>query len=67
MRLKNNKSTGVDGVSVRLLKAGAAVLCLHLSYISNLSFKAGEVPECRKCKRTVPIYKNVGSEMDFGN
>ena len=57
----------MDGVSVRLLTAGAAVLSLHLSYILNLSFKAGEIPECWECKCIAPIYKGTGSEMDCGN
>ena len=67
MRLKNDKSIGVDGVSVRLLKAGAEVPSLHLSYILNFSLKSGEIPECWKCKHNVPIYKGTGSEVDCGN
>ena len=67
IRLKIGRSTGVDGVSVRLLKAGASVLSLHLSHIFDLSLKAGEIPECWECKRIVPTFKGAGSEMDCGN
>ena len=62
----NGKSTGVDGVSIRLLKSGTAVLSQHLSHILNLSLKTGEIPECWKYTRIVPIYKGTGSEMDCG-
>ena len=43
MVLKNCKSTRVDGVNVKLLKAGAIALRLHQSYILNCSLIAGEV------------------------
>ena len=67
MRLKNGKSTAVDCVSSRLLKAGATVLSLHLSCILNCSLKTGEESDCWTYKRIVSIYKVAGSEMHCGN
>ena len=46
MELKNNKATGPDGVSSRLLKAGSPVLSYILSIIFSKSLEKGYVPWC---------------------
>ena len=55
--MKNRKSTGLDQISVRLLKGGATVLSEHLTYLFNMSITNAEVPEMWK-KRVSPIFKS---------
>ena len=40
-KLDNNKATGLDGISVRALKAGSPVLSIYLAYMFNLSLNTG--------------------------
>ena len=56
--LKKGKATGLDGISVRMLKAGKSALCDKLTYLFNQSITKGEVPEQWKHKRICPIYKS---------
>jgi len=55
--LKSNKSSGPDGISCRLIKENAYLLCEPLCYIYNLSLSSGVVPEKFKLAKVVPIYK----------
>ena len=66
MTLKNGKSTGLDQISVRLLKGGATVLSEHLTYLFNMSITNAEVPEMWKVKRVSPIFKS-GSKLSCSN
>ena len=63
-KLDNNKSTGLDGISVRTLKAG--YLSFYLTHIFNLSLDIGYVPKCWKKKRVTPLFKK-GSTDDTNN
>ena len=47
-KLDNNKATGLDGISVRALKAGSPFLSYYLTYLFNLSLSSGYVPKCWK-------------------
>lgn len=55
--LKNNKSSGPDGINCRLLKENAYLFCEPLCYIYNLSLFSGVVPDRFKIAKVVPIYK----------
>ena len=66
MTLKNGKSTGLDKISVRLLKGGATVLSEHLTDLFNMSITNAEVPEMWKVKRVSPILKS-GSKLSCSN
>jgi hypothetical protein len=56
--LENGKATGVDGVGVRLLKAGCPVFSYILTIIFNKSLTTGYVPRSWKVKRISPLFKS---------
>ena len=64
--LDNNKATGLDGISVRLLKEGAEVLVGKLQFLFNYSITSGTVPKLWKLKRVSPIFK-AGDKTTVGN
>ena len=64
--LSTKKSTGLDGVSVRLLKEGSSVLADKLLFIFNLSISSGSIPKLWKVKRVSPIFKS-GNKDEAGN
>ena len=64
--LKKGKATGLDGISVRMLKAGSSALCDKLTYLFNFSIMTGEVPDLWKHKRVCPVYKS-GSKTSTQN
>ena len=57
-KLKQGKSTGLDGISVKIIKAGESALSGPLTYIFNLSISTGEVPDIWKHKRVSTIHKS---------
>ena len=64
--LKNGKSTGIDGISVKLLKAGAKSLSPALAFLFNYSIVTSTVPKIWKRKRVSPIHKS-GEKTDCCN
>lgn len=56
-KLKNKKSTGVDCISVQILKSVADVVCEHFAHLINLSISTGKFPKILKKSIVVPIYK----------
>ena len=60
------KSTGLDDVSPRFLKDGAAVLTEPICHITNLSILTETVPSEFKRAKVVPLFKK-GSRLDPGN
>ena len=64
--LKNGKSTGLYGISVKFLKASASSISPYLIHLLNLSLKSGKVPDLWKIKRVTPIYKG-GSKLACSN
>jgi hypothetical protein len=52
------KSTGIDGVSAKLLKLGASVLTKSITTILNISIKTGKFPSAWKIARVTPIHKS---------
>ena len=64
--LENNKATGMDGVSVKILKSGSPFLSHILSFLFNNSMLSGKVPKCWKTKRISPLFKE-GDPEDCNN
>ena len=64
--LDSRKATGLDGVSSRLIKAGAASLAYPLTSLFNLSLSTGEVPQQWKTSRVTPLFKE-GSRTEVNN
>lgn len=52
------KATGLDGISMRLLKEAAPVIASSLCVIFNKSLATGIIPHDWKCSKVIPIYKS---------
>ena len=57
-----SKATGLDGISVKLLKLADKSIVSVLTYILNMSICTGEVPVEWKEARVVPIFKSGDRE-----
>ena len=55
--LDMNKASGIDGISVRVLKEGSVALIDKLTFLYNFSLSTGTVPKLWKIKRVTPICK----------
>ena len=55
--LKAKKSYGCNGISSEVLKLGAEVLCVPLTYIINFSILTGKYPSEYKISKVVPVFK----------
>lgn len=64
--LKAKKATGVDGISIRLLKDGADVLAYPLTVLFNLSVQQCKTPGEWKKAKVTPLYKS-GAKSDLKN
>ena len=56
-KLQASKSTGLDGINIKLLKDAAEVVAGPLTHIMNASLKSGTVPSMWKKARITPIFK----------
>ena len=54
----STKSTGVDGISARVLKECAGELSYPLTLLFNLSFQIGNVPVSWKRANVTPVFKS---------
>ncbi|CAB4028489.1 Hypothetical predicted protein [Paramuricea clavata] len=64
--LKTNKSTGLDGISARLLKDAAATIAPTLTDIFNQSLKSSIFPKIWKDGKVTPIFKS-GDRSNMSN
>ena len=64
--LKTNKSTGLDGISAKLLKDAAAIIAPTLTDIFNQSLKSSVFPKIWKEGKVTPIYK-FGDRSNMSN
>ena len=55
--LKGKKSHGLDGITSEILKIGAEVLVVPLTWIINTSITTGEFPEEWKIAKIIPLFK----------
>ena len=53
--LKSKSSLDIDGLNSKLLKSVITEIAVPLSFIFNLSFDLGQVPESFKVSRTCPV------------
>ena len=60
--LDPNKSTGIDGISPKMLKLASDALLPSLLQIINISLHSGVFPDVLKEARVFPIYKGGPSE-----
>jgi len=65
-KLKNKSSSGIDGVSAKILKSSADVLQVPLTRIVNASIEQGYFPSAWKIAKVVPLYKK-GDRKDKAN
>ena len=64
--LNSNKSTGLDGISVKVLKAMLPAILSYLTANINSSFSRGSFPDCLKKARVTPLFKK-GSVYTVSN
>ncbi len=57
-KLSNNKATGSDGISVKLLKLIAPVFCEPLTKLLNYSIATNTFPSAWKMARVTPLYED---------
>ncbi len=55
--LKNSAATGVDDIPTHLLKLGAKILAVPLTWIINVSITSGKFPSLWKKAKVVPLHK----------
>ena len=56
--LSIHKTTGLDGMSAKLLEDSGSVIASPLAHITNLSLHLGCVPDKMKTARVIPLFKN---------
>ena len=56
--LKNSNSTGIDNISVKLIKSCSSLISPILSNINNHSLTSGIFPNALKIAKVVPVIKN---------
>ena len=56
-RIKIKKSSGPDGLHPRYIRDVAEIITTPLTFIVNLSFQSGTVPQNLKVARVVPLHK----------
>ena len=56
-QLKNKKSVGLDGISVKILKMSKEVIIRPICYLINKSITSGIVPKKWKVAKIVPLHK----------
>lgn len=61
--LKNNKSTGSDGLSSETLKTISSIIAQPLATIFNNCFVSGYFPKCLKSALVIPVFKSGSKEM----
>ena len=54
--LKSKKSFGTDGINAEILKLGAEVLVVPLTYLINSSILQGEYPTRWKEAKVIPLH-----------
>uniref|UniRef100_A0A6Q2ZN45 Reverse transcriptase domain-containing protein n=1 Tax=Esox lucius TaxID=8010 RepID=A0A6Q2ZN45_ESOLU len=64
--LRSSNTTGVDGISSKIMKAVANIIVEPLAYCINLFLSTGNVPKMTKIAKIIPIYKS-GDQNDMNN
>ena len=66
LKIDSNKSTGVDGISSRMLKLAASIIAPSITKLINLSFSLNACPSLWKTAKVTPIFKS-GDPTDVTN
>lgn len=66
LKIDSNKSTGIDGISSRMLKVVAPIIAPSIAKLINLSFSLNQFPEHWKTASITPIFQN-GDQTDVTN
>ena len=66
LKIDSNKSTGVDGISSRMLKLAASIIAPSITKLINLSFSLNVFPSRWKTAKVTPIFKS-GVPTDVTN
>ena len=66
LKIDSNKSTGVDGISSRMLKLAAPIIAPSITKLINLSFSLNVFPSRWKTAKVTPIFKS-GDPTDVTN
>ena len=61
--MKQKRSYGVDGISSEVLKLGAEVLVVPLTYIINFSIVTGKYPTNWKLAKVIPLFKKGDKKL----
>jgi len=56
LKFPNNKAPGNDNINSKIIKEVSDVIAGPLTYVFNLSFANGLVPDLLKIAKVVPIY-----------
>ena len=57
--MNQTTSTGIDGVSLSLIKDVISFISVPFTHICNLSISTGVFPESMKLSKVVPVFKMV--------
>ena len=66
MSLDTSKTTGLDGISCKMLKETADSIAPSFTRLLKLSLSTAEVPSYWKQANVLPVFKK-GDQSDFGN
>ena len=64
--LKPKRSSGFDGISSEIMKIGAKILAVPLTYLVNTSILTGKFPTSWKISKVVPLHKK-GDKVTLKN
>lgn len=64
--LKNKNSSGMDMISVKVMKSLAPFISEHLAYLINLSVTSGKFPSVLKTAKVIPVHKKNDAD-DISN
>jgi len=56
-KFPNYKAPGNDNINSKILKEVSDIIVSQLTFIFNLSFTTGQVPDLLKIAKVIPIYK----------
>ena len=56
---RNNKAPGMDNISSKILQKISNSITFPLTFIFNLSFTTGIVPDLLKIAKVIPVHKRV--------
>src|SRR5436190_4619927 len=64
--IKNKSSTGLDGISSKMIKHGKSELIIPILHIANTSLQTGQFPTNMKSAKVIPLHKK-GRKDDINN